>query len=112
MMSESDTFKSKRKNLKELASLAYQRELEIYLSGLAKAFASWEKGDLSVFELDERIHRYHDGSAREAYKAYTGLKHRLYVARAVSLDILREEEIPPENREEIMSAANFMKGNV
>ncbi len=85
-----------RRQLKELADMAYERELSQELDKLAQGFEQWRQGNLDAFELNDLIHKHHNGPSRELWKQYHYSLPHMQVAYAVSAGILREEEIPEE----------------
>ena len=66
------------------------------LAALAERFDQWRAGTLSCDELDQAVHAYHNGVAREIWKRYDGDDPALPLARAVALGILGRESLPPE----------------
>jgi len=54
MSSQSD--KVQRRRLRELAELAYERELSRELSDLEAEFGRWRSGETNAFDLSEAIH--------------------------------------------------------
>jgi hypothetical protein len=95
MTADLDTKANKRK-LRELARLAYTRELGAELAKLEAEFARWRGGEIDPHELSQRIHRFHDGVSRDLYVFYRDVLPVLAVARAVALNVIQEAEIPPE----------------
>jgi hypothetical protein len=88
--------KANRRKLRELAGVAYSRELATELSKVERDVARWRSGEIDPFELSDRIHRFHNGISRDLYVAYRDLSPHLSVARAVAYGILEPTEIPPE----------------
>jgi hypothetical protein len=95
MTTDLNTKASKRK-LRELADLAYRRELGAELAKLEAQFARWRGGELDPFELGDAIHRFHDGVSRELYNLYGNLPPHQAVPRALALEILQEADVPPD----------------
>ncbi|MEP7012425.1 MAG: hypothetical protein ABJC13_19055 [Acidobacteriota bacterium] len=91
---ELDT-KANRKKLRELAAVAHERELSAELGKVEQEFARWRRGEIDPFELNDRIHRFHDGTSRDLY-ATRGLRPHQAVARAVAYRILDRTEIPSD----------------
>lgn len=91
-----DLPKSVKKKLRELEGLAYHRELSAALSALEAEFKRWRAGELSPFELSDRIHRFHDGEARELWKRYDGRSLEWTVSDALQRKIVTEAEVGPE----------------
>jgi hypothetical protein len=98
-----DLPKAVRKAIRELASLAYERELSIELSALRGKFDEWHRDVIDAFELEQAIHRFHNGAARELFNRYSSgamLDHA--VAGAVIRGALQENELPEIAREHIL----------
>jgi hypothetical protein len=102
--------KANRRKLRELAGVAYSRELGAELSKVEEDFARWRSGEIDPFELSDRIHRFHDGISRDLYVTYRDLSPPFVVARAVALGILERPEIPPEILAALESAIQFAQG--
>lgn len=94
-MPKNDRKKMKRQ-MRELATLAYERELGNHLSKLQRNFSEWGAHKITAFELSDRIHEFHNGPSRELFKTYDLPKPDFLVVRAVVLGILTEEEVPAE----------------
>jgi hypothetical protein len=88
--------KANKRKLRELAGVAYTRELGAELSKLEEEFARWRSGEIDPFELSDRIHRFHDGISRDLYVLYGRLSPSSSVARAVAFKVLQEAEVPSE----------------
>jgi hypothetical protein len=85
--------KKQRRELSELQGLAWERELSAALEGLQKEFASWQNGDISPFELNDRIHRFHNGRSRELFNNYTGSLDMFFLEFAVARGVIEESEV-------------------
>jgi len=88
--------KANRRKLRELAAVAHERELGAELAKVEQDFARWRRGEINPFELNHRIHRFHDGISREVYTTYRDIHPIQMVARAVANRILDRTEIPPD----------------
>ena len=93
--------KSIRKRLRELADIAYERELGNHLSKLYDEFGAWRSGKISSSELSDRIHKFHTGRARDIYTLFSDSKPDLVVARALNMGIIAEDEVPADVRKAI-----------
>jgi hypothetical protein len=91
--------KSIKHQLRAYARTAYERELRAELAKLDADFGHWRDGRLSGHELTERLHRFHNGAARELYKRYESNQVDLAVARAIVLGPLSSDEIDPRTLE-------------
>jgi hypothetical protein len=99
--------KSVRKHLRELASVAYERELNRELETLAAEFERWRLGALSPWDLSERIHAFHQGPARDLFVFYRDLDEAMVVGRALAEGILEQKEIPAEVLPHVASTCEF-----
>jgi hypothetical protein len=88
--------KSQKKRLRHLAGVAHERELSKASEALLGEFRRWQAGEIDVFALSDKIHEFHDGTAREIYKLYTIMDPRFSVARALKEDILARTEVDDE----------------
>ena len=86
--------KKLKRLLAEQADRAWEAEMRGALAALAERFDQWRAGALSCGELDQAVHAYHNGIARDIWKRYAGNDPVLPVARAVALGILERESVP------------------
>lgn len=90
--------KKQRKHIREMASIAYEREMAAALDNLLASFQKWKQGEKTPFDLDEIIHQYHNGAARELYKQYATGDPDMAVLLALSRGILRIEDLSEDCR--------------
>ena len=89
-----DYSKKTSKEIKRLAKLAHERELEKALSNLNSKFKQWENKGLDSFELDKEIHKYYNKTSKEIFKKYNSNDLIDYfVAIAVVNNIIKKDEI-------------------
>jgi hypothetical protein len=94
-----DLSKTARRAIRELAGLAYERELAGELTKLRAEFDAWIAGEMTPFELEQVIHQFHDGVSRRLYNRYSSgspLPHA--VAAAVLRGTISVDEIPEPAR--------------
>ena len=91
-----DRSKKEQRRLRELAATAYEREMNGAAEGLLKQFERWKNKQIDVFELNDKIHEFHNGISRDLYRRYTGEHPELSVAIALNRGILSREEIGEE----------------
>ncbi len=103
----SNATKEQRRRLRELAAIAHERELTREFALLESEFLRWRSGDIDAHELSDRIHRFHQGPARELYLLYSGGNQDMAVAGAIIKCILSEEEAGPEIIELLRPAIDF-----
>ncbi len=90
---QGDFTKSERKKIRQLASLAWERELRVALLDIAAAVAEMKNGSMSPFDVDNRIHKFHDGTSRDLYKQYSDSSPWIGVCRAYFEGILTNDDI-------------------
>jgi hypothetical protein len=101
--------KELRRRLRELARLAYERELSRELELVFQHFEAWKRGEKNAFDLSEEIHRFHQKPARDLYQWYTGKNRELMVAKAVDEGILSEEEVGEEILSLVAELVSFLR---
>jgi len=97
-----DLSKAERRAIRELAGLAYERELAGELTKLRASFDAWIAGQMTPFDLEQIIHQFHDGVARQLYNRYSSgstLPHA--VAAAVLRGTISVAEIPEPARKHL-----------
>ena len=90
--------KKQRKHIREMAGVAYEREMAAALDKLLTAFQKWKQGGITPFDLNEEIHQYHNGTARELYKQYVTGDPDMAVMLALARGILKIEELNEDCR--------------
>jgi hypothetical protein len=85
-----------RQRLRDLASLAYDRELSRELSGLEHDFERWRAAEMNACDLSEAVHEFHQGPARELFSAYGHSDLELVVAGAIRRGVISKDEVDPE----------------
>jgi hypothetical protein len=96
-----------RKLLREAMDKAYEKELSSELEKVQASFNRWRGGEISVFELSDEIHRFHQGPNRKLYVQYTEANPLLAVAAAVSAGILQLDELHPDLQLHIERSLQF-----
>ncbi len=102
MMNNSRYTKAQRRILRDLAGEAYRLELEAELDKLFADFQSWKSGEIDVWDLEEAVHKFHQGPSRELYSAYNDAEVDLMVAGALKKGILSKDHFPPDLLKEIL----------
>lgn len=82
--------------LKNLATLAYEREIQVHLKELANDFKEWDAKKISTKELNDRVYKYSMSHARAIYSKYDDLDDDLTVSMALKDGILNEDDVPKE----------------
>jgi len=87
--------KNIRRELRRLAGMAYDRDTGKALTELESHFRRWQSGEISPHELNDLIHKHHDGISRDLWKIY---RHppETTVPMAIANGTLSEDEIPEE----------------
>ena len=66
-----DLTKADKKKVRRLAGIAWERELRNELRRIAAAIDEMENGSLSPFDVNDRIHKFHNGASRDLCKRYS-----------------------------------------
>lgn len=98
-----------KKEIKVLASKAYEEELRAALGPLSEKFEQWKVGEFASTNLVGAIHEFHKGEAREIFNRYHSPLENLMVARAIVEGILKEEGISPEILKALEKELAFIK---
>lgn len=94
-LAESGFTKSERKELRKLAGSAYERELAKALETLEESFRQWRKKKISAFELSDRVHKFHNGVARNLWSFYEAGHTEIIVRHAIAKGIILKTEVSP-----------------
>jgi hypothetical protein len=90
-----------KRKIRELAGVAHERALDAALRDLALEFDRWRECGIDAFDLNDRIHQFHQKTARKLYSYYTAAEPGLIVASAVTRGLLDREEVGDEVLREI-----------
>jgi hypothetical protein len=104
-----DLTKAQKRELRRLAGLAYERELSAASANLQGEFERWRKGEIDVFMLNELIHQFHDGVARDLYKLYAMGQPVWGVGAAIARGVLKKEEVNPVILEYVQGPVEFAR---
>jgi hypothetical protein len=88
--------KAQWRKLKELAGEVYRLELDAELDKLFAVFQSWKFGEIDCWDVEEAIHKFHQGPSRKLYSYHNDADADLIVAWAVKCGILSSEQIPED----------------
>jgi hypothetical protein len=102
-----DLSKRIKPQVREWAGIAHERDLRKALGELRGQFVRWEHGKIDSFELNERVHRFHQETSREIWKRYATTHLEPAVAFAVAAGVLRKEELPSELAQHIAGLIEF-----
>jgi hypothetical protein len=91
-----DLTKAQHRRIRELAGMAYERELSRELRALESDFVRWRGGEIDAFALSDRVHRFHQGPSQRLFLRYTTGMLEVAVANAIASGTLTEEEATAE----------------
>ena len=97
-----------KKEMRRLAGIAYQREMDSELNEVYKEFEKWANGEIDCFELNDVIHKYHDETARYLWKI-NHMKPDYLTARGIGKDIIKNEEVNPKIIEYLKDQIEFIR---
>ena len=98
-----------KKKLRQLVSQAYEAELSSELKLLAEKFKLWEEGMIGIWDLEEAIHKFHNGTARDLYKRYSYLSLEKILPYALHKGYVTFDDVPPEALHEMQVKAQFYR---
>jgi len=101
--------KKLKQRLRQYASRAWDAEVQATLQALAVKFERWKKGGMSSADLNDAIHEYHDGVAREIWKRFSTNKPGMPLAHAVAAGFVTKESLPAEVLEHIESMVEYFQ---
>lgn len=90
----SEVPKAMKRLVREWAGIAHERDLRKALGELGREFDRMERGELSPFELNDLVHRYHQDESREIWKRYASNHLEPAIASAIVAGVLKREEVP------------------
>ena len=102
-----DTPKRIKRLVRDWAGIAHDRELRKALLDLRGQFDRWQRGEINAVELNDLIHRFHDGDSRTIWKKYATNHLEPALAYAVATGILRRDELPPDLLQHIAGLIEF-----
>jgi len=102
-----DVPKHIKRQIREWAGIAHDRDLRKALGELRDQFGLWERGEIDSFELNERVHRFHEDTSREIWKRYATTHLKPAVASAVAAGVLHREELPADLLQHISGLIEF-----
>ena len=79
------------------------------LEPLAARFDQWRAGVLTTAELNEAIHAYHNGVAREIWQRFATNDPKMPLAHAVAVGAVSKESLPAEVVEHIAPMVEFFR---
>jgi hypothetical protein len=96
------------KQMRELAQLAYERDLTRSIEDLQEQMKAWQAGKMTVWEIEQDIHIFHNKTARSLYKSYVMTDSILAVAIRVAKGVISLNDVPEEERKKIQDIAVHM----
>lgn len=100
------------KQMKELAHLAYERDLSRCIDVLHARMNEWKDGKMTVWDIEQSIHEYHDKIARTLYRSYVMSGTFLAVAFGVAQGVLSLDDIPESEKTKVQDVADSINRDV
>ena len=104
--------KSEKKRLRELAALAYERDVSNSLSKLATKFEEWKNGSITALDLNHALHEYDRTESRDLWGKYDSNQFDVQVASAIVYCLLTEAEVGKDVLTLLSNQIAFLKVNV
>ena len=86
--------KTEAKALRNWAETAWDRELSAEITKLGIVIDALKTGELSPQQVNDLIHEFHDGVARDLYRFYTRASPEMAVAHALVGQVIAKGELP------------------
>jgi len=102
-----DLTRADKKKVRQLADIAWERELRDEIRGIAAAINEMENGSLSPFDVNDRIHKFHSGASWDLYRQYSESLPWLAVSRAFLDRILTDDDLLDASDEVRTGIAEF-----
>lgn len=93
------------KRMKELALLAYERDLSRCIDVLHARMTEWKDGKITVWDIEQSIHEFHNKIARNLYRSYAMTDTYLAVSFGVAQEMLTLDDIPDSEKAKIQDVA-------
>jgi len=108
-MTELQMSKATKRRLRELAGIAYERELRKALQPVEQALADMHAGKRNAFEVSEVIHQFHQKPARELWIRYARSSLEMAIHSALFENVITPEEIPEEARQWFVERVEYYR---
>ena len=109
MKTNRESTKSQRRKLRDLAGIAYERELSAELSNLESEFRRWRAGEIDAHDLSNHIHRFHQGPARKLWSRYEPSNLEFAVADAIHRGLITKDEAGADTIEASRNYLDFLR---
>jgi hypothetical protein len=110
MSSRREPTKGERRRVRELASLAYERELSRELAPVEDVFRRWRGGEITAFDVSEAIHQFHQGPSQDLFSKYRSSNLEIVVAQAIHNGFVSKDEAGPALLEHLAEQLAFFGG--
>src|SRR5688572_19120489 len=91
-----DLTKGQRRELRRIAGLAHERALATALTEVEKQFLRWRAGEIGPHDLNDAIHRFHQGPSRQLWLQYQDGPVEIAAVHAVQRGVVAADELSPE----------------
>jgi len=98
-----DLTKGQRRELRRIAGLAHERELARALTAVEEQFIRWRSGEIGPHELNDAIHRFHQGPSRQLWLHYNDGPVEFAALDAVQRGVVAESDVAPDVLEMLKS---------
>ncbi len=93
--------KKSQKKLNELALIAYERDLTQRIAELHGEMNAWKKGNMTVWDIEQNIHVFHNKTARNLYRNYVMSEPLFAVSFGVATGVISLLDVPEDAREQV-----------
>jgi hypothetical protein len=88
-----DVLKIVKREVRELGAKVYEAELTLELNKLHEQFEAWKAGSITCWDLNDLIHKFHNGVSRKMWGFYSGRQPEFEVVYGLNHGLLDKSEI-------------------
>ena len=103
--------KNQKRHLRELSKIAYERDLAKCLEELFAKFENWRNKNISVWELDESVHEYHQSISKKLHERYSINNPLFTVALGISNGVISIEQVDESCKDRVQSLVEAINMN-
>lgn len=103
--------KKQKKDLRALAEKAYEEDLGRCIDKLFDHYQEWKNKQISVWDLNEKIHEFHNDIARGLYKSYTIEDPIFPVAFGIKSGVIGINEVDQYCHQDIERILEYLENN-
>ena len=101
--------KKQKKHLRSLGAKAYETDLGRCIDKLFEKYTHWKNKEISVWDMNQYIHEYHDEISRNLYKSYTIDDPIFQVAFGIQTGAIKLEDVEESCLDEVKRILKYFE---